>query len=132
MRFFDAHCDTIGKIWEGNADFITGVITGDGPYGVPGLGGSGDPGAKLHVTLPGLRAAGVRAQVFASWVWSAAYPGREFEVGMGKVETVRTLCADHPDDLFLATTGAQIAEACRTAGRKLPDALTARRWNLHC
>ena len=28
MRFFDAHCDTIGKIWEGKADFVTGAIDG--------------------------------------------------------------------------------------------------------
>jgi microsomal dipeptidase-like Zn-dependent dipeptidase len=131
MRFFDAHCDTIGKIWEGKADFVTGAISGDdgaaGRHGASGHGASalgaaghgaadgGPPGASdpmLHVTLPGLRTAGVRAQVFASWVWSTAYPGREMETGLGKVDAVRRLCADYPEDLFPALTGADIAEAC--------------------
>jgi membrane dipeptidase len=119
MRFFDAHCDTIGKIWEGGADFVTGVVTaGDGDE-APGARGAtghgaadGAPGARLHVTLPGLQAAGVRAQVFASWVWGTAYAGREMEVGLGKVDAVRRLCAEYPEDIFLALTGAEIAEAC--------------------
>lgn len=97
MRFFDAHCDTIGKILEAGVDFAD----------------SG--GDTLHVTLPGLRAAGVRAQVFASWAWTGKYPGREFEVGMSKVEAVQRLCAEHPDDLFLALTGADVAAACEAA-----------------
>ena len=66
MRFFDAHCDTIGKIWEGKADFSrAGAQTADG-----GARGDHPGGDALHVTLPGLRAAGVCAQVFASWAWT--------------------------------------------------------------
>jgi membrane dipeptidase len=98
MRFFDAHCDTIGKIWEGGADFAADPPVGD-----------------LHVTLPGLRTAGVCAQVFASWVWSEKYKGRELEVGLAKVEAVRRLCDEYAADLFLAETGAQVYEACMDA-----------------
>ncbi len=96
MRFFDAHCDTIGKIWEGGADFD-----------------ADPPDGGLHVTLPGLRTAGVCAQVFASWVFSQKYRGREFEVGLAKVEAVRRLCAHHPADLVLAESAAQLGNACR-------------------
>jgi microsomal dipeptidase-like Zn-dependent dipeptidase len=94
MKFFDAHCDTIGKIWEGVADFAVHDT--------------------LHVTLPGLQAAGVRAQVMASWAWTEKYKGREFETGMGKVKAVRRLCDQYPDDLFLALKGAEIVAACET------------------
>jgi membrane dipeptidase len=110
VRFFDAHCDTIGKIWEGKADFAA-----DG----------GSPGADLHVTLPGLRTAGVCAQVFASWAWSEMYKGREQEAGLAKVEAVRQLCDRYPADLFLALTGAEIAEACQGSGPGGPGALAA-------
>jgi membrane dipeptidase len=103
MRFFDAHCDTITKIWERKADFTAG---GHGT-----LAGDTAAGA-LHVTLPGLQSAGVCAQVFASWVWTERYKGRELEVGLEKVETVRRLCDDHPGDLFFARTGAELRRAC--------------------
>lgn len=105
MRFFDAHCDTIGIILEAEADFLA----------EPGSGGAGAAasGAKRapipHVTLPGLKAGGIGAQVFASWVWSGKYKGCEFESAMNKVEAVRALCAAHPADLTLAATGADLA-----------------------
>ena len=107
MPFFDAHCDTIGPIWEGRADFVTGEVAA----GRESHGGEG----HLHVTLPGLRSAGVCAQVFASWVWSPRFKGRELEVGLGKVEAVGRLCEQFGDDLFLARTGTEIVEACRQA-----------------
>ncbi len=120
MPFFDAHCDTIGAIWEEKADFAqTNAGTEDPGTGAP----AHHLGSKtLHVTLPGLRAAGVRAQVFASWVWTEKYKGREFEAAMGKVEAVRRLCDDYPADLFLALTGAEIAAACAATE---PDARIA-------
>jgi microsomal dipeptidase-like Zn-dependent dipeptidase len=121
MRFFDAHCDTIGKILEGKADFA-----GDGRIGSSddgdGAGSDADArsyqpgGDALHITLPGLRAAGVCVQVFASWAWTGKYKGREFEVGMEKVEAVRRMCDQYPDDLFLALTGTEIAAACEVLG----------------
>jgi membrane dipeptidase len=59
--------------------------------------------------------AGICVQVFASWVWSEKYRGRELETGLAKVEAVRQLCEEHADELFLARTGPEIAEACRRA-----------------
>jgi microsomal dipeptidase-like Zn-dependent dipeptidase len=108
MRFFDAHCDTIGPLLESGADFLTEP----GERAAAGARGALVP----HVTLPGLKAGGIGAQVFASWVWSGKYKGREFETGMAKVEAVRNLCADHPDDLFLAASGADLAAPFGSAG----------------
>jgi len=130
VRFFDAHCDAIGKIWEGGADFGAEVRheTEAGEFDGRGLPG----GDTLHVTLAGMRAAGIRAQVFAGWVWAGKYRGREFEVGMGKVEAVRQLCDRYPDDLFLALKGTEMAAACeapewsRPAEGTAPDARRAR------
>jgi microsomal dipeptidase-like Zn-dependent dipeptidase len=121
MPFFDAHCDTIGPIWEGDADFMTGVRAGGHRgQGRPGTGAAagaahGAAGGHLHVTLPGLRSAGICAQVFACWVWSEKYRGRELEVGLAKVTAVERLCEHYAQYLFLARTGAEVAEACRLA-----------------
>jgi membrane dipeptidase len=108
MRFFDAHCDTIGPILENGADFLTEP----GERAAAGARGALVP----HVTLPGLKAGGIGVQIFASWVWSGKYKGREFEAGMAKVEAVRNLCAEHPNDLFLASSGADLAAPFGTGG----------------
>ena len=101
MRFFDAHCDTVGPLLESAADFL--VEPAD-------RAAAAARGAFVpHITLPALKAGGIGAQVFASWVWGSKYKGIEFETGMAKVQAVRKLCADFPDDLFLASTGADLA-----------------------
>jgi membrane dipeptidase len=101
MRFFDAHCDTIGLLMEAGADFL---VEPDGRQGAVAEGV-----LVPHITLPGLKAAGIGTQVFASWVWSGKYKGCEFDIGMAKVEAVRRLCAEYPDDLVLAQTGSDVA-----------------------
>ncbi len=117
MPFFDAHCDTIGPIWEGTADFMTGAR--DGAHGLPGHGAEGTGG--LHITLPGLRSAGICAQVFASWAWSQKYKDDVFEAGIGKVEEVVSLCEHYAQYLFLAKTGAEVGAACRQAVAAEPE-----------
>jgi membrane dipeptidase len=103
MRFFDAHCDTITKIWERDADF---TVERHRPP-------AGESAADvLSVTLPGLRRAGMCAQVFASWVWTEKHKAHELEVGLEKIETLRRLCDHHPDDLVFARTWAEIQRAC--------------------
>jgi microsomal dipeptidase-like Zn-dependent dipeptidase len=116
--FFDAHCDTIGPLWEGKADFITGAREG---------AAQGRSSGRLHVTLPGLRTAGICVQVFASWVWSQKYGGDELEVGLAKVEAVRRLCEGHAGDLFLARTGNEVDQACRLAAEAFRPATESKR-----
>lgn len=101
--FFDAHCDTILKVLDEGADFEHGS------------------GGGLHVTLDGMRTAGMGAQVFACYVLEARNPGRSRERGLEVVAAVHELCGAHRDDLMvweggpLPLPGAR-AEAGRTAG----------------
>ncbi len=93
-RFADAHCDTILKVMEAPEAF-----RGDGgsvsPTGPEGMG-------RLHVTLEGLRAAGVCAQVFACFVLERRHPGRARERGFEVVEAVYALCSAYPENLVPA------------------------------
>ncbi len=114
MRFFDAHCDTIGPILESGADFLVR------PEDRAAAAARGT--LAPHITLPALRAGRIGAQVFASWVWGSNYKGREFETGMAKVAGVRKLCADHPADLFLASTGDDLAAPFAAAAADGPGA----------
>ena len=91
MRFFDAHCDTILKVVEDGRDFLCG----------PGL----------HVTLPQLRTAGIRAQVFACFVLEARDPGHAREHAFELVDAVHGLCAAYPSELRLVATGHDIVAA---------------------
>ncbi|HHK67214.1 MAG TPA: hypothetical protein ENJ47_02275, partial [Candidatus Acetothermia bacterium] len=60
VPIFDAHCDTAMKALDQGVDFL-----------------SGEGGA--HVSLPGMIAAGLRAQVFACFVLEERFPGRAAE-----------------------------------------------------
>jgi membrane dipeptidase len=97
MKFFDAHCDTIQPVVETGADFLR------------------DP--KLHITLPGLRAANVCCQVFASWAWGKKYGERVFPVAMDLVRATRALCDAHPLELTPGLTGADVRDGCREGAR---------------
>lgn len=102
--FFDAHCDTILKILDDGADFEHGTTGG------------------LHVTLEGMRAAGMGAQVFACYVLEARNPGRSRERGMEVVAAVHDLCRAHAGDLAVWEGGllplpAGPAGVGRAAGR---------------
>jgi membrane dipeptidase len=58
MRFFDAHCDALMHIEDGDYDFVAGKGRG-------------------HVDLPRLLGAGHRAQVFAIFAPASYYPDRD-------------------------------------------------------
>jgi microsomal dipeptidase-like Zn-dependent dipeptidase len=69
MRFIDGHCDTILKICAGG-DFLGGASDERQEATVDGHAAAREAhrtagGTDLHVTLPGMLAAGVAAQVFA-------------------------------------------------------------------
>ena len=94
---FDAHCDTFLKVVEKDADFE----------------GSSD----LHVTLPGMIEAGVRAQVFAAWTLAERLKGREDEVALEVVEAVKAMCAAHSDQMVLVRTAADLQASAGDTGR---------------
>ena len=88
--FFDAHCDTILKVLDDGADFEHGA------------------GGGLHVTLAGMRTAGMGAQVFACYVLEARNPGRSRERGLEVVAAVHELCRAHADHLAVWEGGALV------------------------
>jgi membrane dipeptidase len=71
MRFFDAHCDAVMHIEDGDYDFVAGKGRG-------------------HVDLPRLLAAGHCAQVFAIFAVASYYPGRDL-----RALAERTIAAIH-------------------------------------
>lgn len=97
MRFFDVHCDTIQKIYDKKGEFTTA--------------------GSLHVTLPAMLEVGVCAQVFASCVLSEQYEGREFEVALDMVDSLRSLTQAHNEHLTFADSGKEISSACTSGGR---------------
>ena len=61
MRFFDAHCDAVMHIEDGDYDFVAGKCRG-------------------HMDLPRLLVAGHCAQMFAIFAPASYYPGRDLRV----------------------------------------------------
>jgi membrane dipeptidase len=96
MRFFDAHYDTILKVVQEGADFATGHNT--------------------HVTLPGMVEAGIGAQVFAVWALESRLGAQVDESAMRMVDAVAALCSEHPDQLVLARSFAEIEQAFSPEG----------------
>ena len=58
MRFFDAHCDTVMRVFDANLDFVAGE-------------------GRAHVDLPRLLAAGNCVQLFAVFTAQSHHPGRD-------------------------------------------------------
>ena len=74
MKFFDTHCDTVKKVMDHSLDFQTGEGAG-------------------HVSLTGMLTAGSCAQVFACFVLSERYPGKERETAGGMIRTIGEMAA---------------------------------------
>jgi membrane dipeptidase len=83
---FDAHCDTILKVVDAGIDLF-------------------DEHAAAQVTVPGMRRAGVRVQVFACFVLSERHPGRERQRAFDLLEALQSLATTRPDALRIVTTG---------------------------
>ena len=62
MRFFDAHCDTVMRTFDGDFDFVAGAGAG---------------GLQSHIDLPRLEAAGSSVQLFAIFTSQSHMPGRD-------------------------------------------------------
>ncbi len=90
--FFDAHCDAPMKVVDEGADFVRG--------------------RGLHVGLPGLEEAGVRAQVFASCaVYPETPPDRVVARGAAMVDAVWTMAEQSGGRMRVATTAADLCRA---------------------
>ncbi len=95
MKFFDTHCDTVLKVNTGKLDFITGE--GEG-----------------HVSLPTMLNAGVCAQVFACFVLSEKYPGREWVRAEELVKTINRMAAGSGGRIRIVHTATELTKSCAT------------------
>jgi membrane dipeptidase len=93
VRLFDAHCDAPMKVVDNGADFTRAD-------------------SLMHVTLPGLEAAGVRVQVFASCaVYPDTPPERVVERGLAMVAAVWEMASASAGRMVVATTAADVRRA---------------------
>jgi len=95
---FDAHCDTVMKVLDDGADFVSGAGCG-------------------HVSWPGMEAADLRAQVFACFVLSEHYPGEEAARAHAMIDAIESMCAETNGGMTLATSGGAIERAFNSGPR---------------
>jgi len=89
---FDAHCDTVMKVLDEGADFITGMGAG-------------------HISWPGMVAANLRAQVFACFVLSEHHPGEEAERAHAMIDAIESMAAGTEGAMAIARSGQEIEDA---------------------
>lgn len=93
MKFFDTHCDTVKKVMDHSLDFQTGEGAG-------------------HVSLTGMLTAGSCAQVFACFVLSERYPGKERETAGGMIRTIGEMAAKSEGKMEVVRTASDLRAAC--------------------
>jgi len=118
VKFFDTHCDTVMKVLDGTLDFATGE--------------------KGHIGLPGLIEAGSCAQVFACFVLSERYPGRERERAETMIEKIYSMAEGSEGAMRVVKTAAGLKSSCdgddaiaAIIGLEGADPLEGRAENLH-
>lgn len=93
MKFFDAHCDTVLKVNDGQLDFITGE-------------------GKGHVSLPAMLKAGSCAQIFACFVLSEKYPGKERTRAEELIAAINRMAAGSDGRMNIVRTAAELVGSC--------------------
>ena len=92
VPFFDAHCDTVMKVLDGEADFLSGA-------------------GKSHIDYPAMLDGGVRTQIFAACVTSQEYPGQEAERVDAMIRTIGEMAESTGGGMAIARTSAEIERA---------------------
>ena len=93
LPVFDAHTDTLQRVLMEKLDFS--------------VRNDGNP--LVHrCDLPRFREGGVKAQVFAVWVDPIFLPDHAIRRGVQQVGAFYTLTQNHPDEMELARTGADV------------------------
>ncbi|MEA3355842.1 MAG: dipeptidase [Candidatus Bipolaricaulota bacterium] len=93
MKFFDTHCDTVMKVMDGSLDFLTGEGVG-------------------HVSLPGMLSVGSCAQVFACFVNSKNFPGKERDQAEAVIAAINRMIIGTQGKMQLALDSSDIHNAC--------------------
>lgn len=98
LKFFDAHCDTVMRAFDGEFDFVAGR-------------------GKSHTDLPRMLAAGYCAQLFAVFAPRSYYQGRDLRAfGEEIIAKIVSWVDGSAGRMRLATTGRDLREACAGEG----------------
>jgi membrane dipeptidase len=90
--FFDAHCDTVMKVLDEDANFLRAE-------------------GKAHISLPGMVDANVQAQIFACFVLRSQHPGSEFQRASQMINTIHEMAASTDGELRVIRTSRELQEA---------------------
>jgi membrane dipeptidase len=97
-QFFDAHCDTVMRIFDGGLDFV---------------GGQG----RAHIDLPRLLTAGYCVQLFAIFAPASQYPDRDLSAFADDIiAEIRGWVEASGDRIRLVTEASHIQELCLREG----------------
>lgn len=97
-RFFDAHCDTVMRTYDGDFDFLAGR-------------------GRAHADLPRLLVAGHCVQLFAVFAPRSYYPDRDLPAFAEEIiGRIAAWVVGSEGRLRLATSAADIRQACRGHG----------------
>jgi membrane dipeptidase len=98
LQFFDAHCDTVMRAFDGEFDFVAGR-------------------GKSHADLPRMLAAGYCAQLFAIFAPRTYYRDRDLRAfGEEIIAVIVSWVAGSAGRMRLATTASDLREACASPG----------------
>jgi membrane dipeptidase len=96
MRFFDAHCDTVMRVFDSNLDFVAG-------------------GSQSHIDLPRLLAAGSCVQLFAVFAVERETPGGDLRAYADRaLATIWQWSRDSGGRMGIALTARDVRGACDT------------------
>lgn len=98
LRFFDAHCDTVMRAFDGEFDFVAGS-------------------ERSHTDLPRLLASGHCVQLFAVFAPQSYYPDRDLRAfGEEIIARIVGWIADSAGRMRLLTSAADLRAACASEG----------------
>ena len=100
MHFFDAHCDTVMRTFDGEFDFVAGR-------------------GRAHLDLPLLLAAGGRVQIFAVFAPASYYPDRDLRSHAEEaIRRIHGWAAASDGRMQAALTAADVAECGSMGGEE--------------
>lgn len=97
-QFFDAHCDTVMRVFDGGLDFVAGQ-------------------GRAHIDLPRLLAAGHGVQLFAIFAPKSQYPDQDLRAFADDIiATIKGWIAASGERMRLVTAASHIHELCASEG----------------
>jgi membrane dipeptidase len=98
QKFFDAHCDTVMRVFDGGLDFVAGQ-------------------ARAHIDLPRLLEAGYCVQLFAIFAPKSQYPDRELRAFADDIiAAIKGWVEASGECMRLVTEASHIRELCASEG----------------